>query len=253
MAQEPTRAVRAVDELCAPARPAAHPADSNSSACAVEMSAVGKSQETAWKDVLDTRGLSAAAPILEEYGLSCENDMSLLDEEDLVVLGSKLKPFPSKLLRKWVQGLGTAETENRHASSDGISVGEYLDSAAFSSAQPGFGRDAMYVINKRGLDPIARAERERQREARRALGKKCRKLHKQVQDRLRQLQEMEPEDGLCFALLVAPITGAPTLVRADGVQVVAGKPELSEVDPACTLAPRRQFACAAATRVLLRT
>ncbi len=36
--------------------------------------------------ILDTKGLSAAAPILEEYGLSCENNMSLLDEEDLVVL-----------------------------------------------------------------------------------------------------------------------------------------------------------------------
>ena len=55
--------------LCAPAGPAAHPADSNSSACAVEMSTVEKSQDTAWKDVLDTKGLSAAAPILEEYGL----------------------------------------------------------------------------------------------------------------------------------------------------------------------------------------
>ena len=69
------------------------------------MSTVGKSQDPAWKDVLDTKGLSAAATILEEYGLSCESDMLLVDEEDLVVLCSKLKPFQSKLLRKWVQGL----------------------------------------------------------------------------------------------------------------------------------------------------
>jgi hypothetical protein len=48
---------------------------------------------------------ASLTPILEEYGLSCENDMSLLEEKDLVVLCSKLKPFPSKLLRKWVQGL----------------------------------------------------------------------------------------------------------------------------------------------------
>jgi len=88
---------------------AAHPADSNSSACAVEMSTVGKSQDPAWKDVLDTKGLSAAATILEEYGLSCESDMSLVDEEDLVVLCSKLKPFQSKLLRKWVQGIGVEQ------------------------------------------------------------------------------------------------------------------------------------------------
>jgi hypothetical protein len=69
------------------------------------MLTVGKSQDTAWKDVLDTKGLSDAAPILEEYGLSCESDMSLVDEEDLVVLCSKLKLFQSKLLHKWVQGL----------------------------------------------------------------------------------------------------------------------------------------------------
>ena len=62
------------------------------------MSTVGKSQDTAWKDVLDTKGLSAAAPILQEDGLSCESDMLLVDEDDLVVLCSKLKPFQSKLL-----------------------------------------------------------------------------------------------------------------------------------------------------------
>jgi hypothetical protein len=69
------------------------------------MLTVGKSQDPAWKDVLDTKGLSAAATILQEYGLSCESDMSLVDEEDLVVLCSKLKPFQTKILRKWVQGL----------------------------------------------------------------------------------------------------------------------------------------------------
>ena len=83
-----------------------HPADSNSSACAVEMLTVGKSQDPAWKDVLDTKGLSAAATILKEYGLSCESDMSLVDEEDLAVLCSKLKQFQSKLLRKWVHRSG---------------------------------------------------------------------------------------------------------------------------------------------------
>ena len=78
-------------------------------ACAVEMSTVGESQDPPWKDVLYTKGLSAAATILEEYGLSCESDMSLVDEDDLVVLCSKLKPFQSKLLRKWVQGLGSEQ------------------------------------------------------------------------------------------------------------------------------------------------
>jgi hypothetical protein len=35
--------------------------------------------------------------------------MSLVDEDDLVVLWSKLKLFQSKLLRKWVQGLGVEQ------------------------------------------------------------------------------------------------------------------------------------------------
>ncbi len=91
--------------LCAQAGPASHPADSNSSACAVEMSTVGKSQDTAWKDVLDTKGLSVAAPILEENGPSCKSNMLLVVEEDLVVLCSKLKQFQNEILRKWVQGL----------------------------------------------------------------------------------------------------------------------------------------------------
>lgn len=73
------------------------------------MSTVGESQDPPWMDVLYTKGLSAAATILEEYGLSCESDMSLVDEDDLVVLCSKLKPFQSKLLRKWVQGLGAEQ------------------------------------------------------------------------------------------------------------------------------------------------
>ena len=75
----------------------------------MEMSTVGESQDPPWMDVLYTKGLSAAATILEEYGLSCESDMSLVDEDDLVVLCSKLKPFQSKLLRKWVQGLGSEQ------------------------------------------------------------------------------------------------------------------------------------------------
>jgi len=69
------------------------------------MSTVRKSPDTTWRALLVTKGLSAAAPILEDYGLSCENDMSLLDEDDLMTLCSKLKQFSSKLLRKWVQGL----------------------------------------------------------------------------------------------------------------------------------------------------
>jgi hypothetical protein len=32
--------------------------------------------------------------VLEEYGLSCESDMSLVDEEDLVVLETCLRGLP---------------------------------------------------------------------------------------------------------------------------------------------------------------
>ncbi len=73
------------------------------------MGLVGQLGANCLPTVLDTKRLSAAAPILEEYGLSCESNMSLVDEEDLVALCSKLKQFQSKLLRKWVQGLGAEQ------------------------------------------------------------------------------------------------------------------------------------------------
>ena len=44
----------------------------------------------------NARGLAAAACVLEEYGLSCEADVSHLDEEDLGGLTSKLKSLQSK-------------------------------------------------------------------------------------------------------------------------------------------------------------
>jgi hypothetical protein len=65
----------------------------------VKMLAGGKSHDTAWRDLLASKGLSGAAPVLEEYGLSCENDVSLLVQEDLISLGSKLKQFHSRILR----------------------------------------------------------------------------------------------------------------------------------------------------------
>jgi len=45
-----------------------------------------KSHDDVWKDLLKLKGLSAVASVLEEYGLSCEADMSLLDETDLGAL-----------------------------------------------------------------------------------------------------------------------------------------------------------------------
>ena len=58
-----------------------------------------------WKHLLERKGLTAAASVLEEYGLSCEADVSRLDETDLGALSSKLKQLQNNLLRKWVEGL----------------------------------------------------------------------------------------------------------------------------------------------------
>jgi hypothetical protein len=44
--------------------------------------------------------------------ISCENDVSLLVQEDLIALGSKLNQFHSRILRTWVQGLA-AEDQHR--------------------------------------------------------------------------------------------------------------------------------------------
>jgi hypothetical protein len=84
-----------------------------SGVCAVKMSAGGKPRDTAWRDLLASKGLSGAAHVLEEYGLSCENDMSLLVQEDLNSLGSKLKQFHSRILRTWVQGLAAEDQHHK--------------------------------------------------------------------------------------------------------------------------------------------
>ena len=66
-----------------------------------------KPHDDVWKHLLERKGLAAAASVLEEYGLSCETDVSRLDKEDLGALTSKLKPLQSRLLVKWVEGLVT--------------------------------------------------------------------------------------------------------------------------------------------------
>ena len=55
----------------------------------MKMSAGGKPRDTAWRDLLASKGISGDASVLEEYGLSCENDMSLLVQEDLNALGQQ--------------------------------------------------------------------------------------------------------------------------------------------------------------------
>jgi hypothetical protein len=60
-----------------------------------------------------SKGLSGAAPVLEGYGLSCEHDLSLLVQEDLNTLSSHLKPFHSRILRTWVQGLAAEDQHHK--------------------------------------------------------------------------------------------------------------------------------------------
>ena len=42
-----------------------------------------KPHDNVWKHLLERKGLAAATSVLEEYGLSCEADVSHLAEEDL--------------------------------------------------------------------------------------------------------------------------------------------------------------------------
>jgi hypothetical protein len=62
---------------------------------------------------MSSKGLSGAAPVLEGYGLSCEHDLSLLVQEDLNTLSSQLKPFHSRILRTWVQGLAAEDQHHK--------------------------------------------------------------------------------------------------------------------------------------------
>ena len=85
-----------------------------------------------WKHLLERKGLAAAASVLEEYGLSCEADVSHLAQEDLGALGSKLKPLQNNLLRKWVQGLATGG--NRGAILSGTPTASETPSCSLTAA-----------------------------------------------------------------------------------------------------------------------
>ena len=59
-----------------------------------------KPHDDVWKHLLERKGLSTVAGVLEEYGLSCEADVSRLDETDLGALSSKLKQLQINLLSR---------------------------------------------------------------------------------------------------------------------------------------------------------
>jgi hypothetical protein len=77
------------------------------------MSSGGNPRNTARRDLLASKGLSGAAPVLEGYGLSCENSLSILVQEDLNTLSSKLKQFHSRILLTWVQGLASEDQHHK--------------------------------------------------------------------------------------------------------------------------------------------
>ena len=56
-------------------------------------------EDTAWLPVLEKKGIHQTAWILENYGIDCETDVSLLDRDDFSKLTSNgLKPMEGKKL-----------------------------------------------------------------------------------------------------------------------------------------------------------
>jgi hypothetical protein len=94
----------------------------------VKMLSGANPHNTAWRDLLASQGLSGAAPVLEGYGLSCESDLSLMVQEDLNTLSSQLKPFHSRILRTWVQGL--AAEDEHHKRDKKRAAGDVIDCPA---------------------------------------------------------------------------------------------------------------------------
>ena len=60
-------------------------------------------QEDGWLTVLEKNRLGPAAVILENYGIDCETDLLVLDQDDFSKLASRgLKPFHVKKKKKMV-------------------------------------------------------------------------------------------------------------------------------------------------------
>ena len=97
---------------------------------------------------------------------------------------------------------------NAHHKSNGgvdILVGEFLDSTALVHARASFTLDAQYCIDD--VLPVAPTK---------ALGRKRKRLQNQIASCIRELQQLEPANGLSYALVVAPAGGTPHILRGDG-------------------------------------
>ncbi len=70
-----------------------------------------------WMEVLEKKGLHQVAGILENYGIDCETDVSLLHRDDFSKLGSNgLKPMEGKKLEHWCNAV-RARADNMLTSS----------------------------------------------------------------------------------------------------------------------------------------
>ena len=59
-------------------------------------------QEDGWLTVLEKNGLGPAATILDDYGITSESDLLVLDQDDFSKLASRgLKPLYAKKLERW--------------------------------------------------------------------------------------------------------------------------------------------------------
>ena len=56
--------------------------------------------------MLEKNGLRPAAEILEHYGIDCETDLSMLDQDDFSKLASRgMKPLHVKKLERWCEAV----------------------------------------------------------------------------------------------------------------------------------------------------
>jgi hypothetical protein len=86
-------------------------------------------EDTAWLVVLEKKGLHQAVGILENYGIDCETDVSLLDRDDFSELSSNgLKPMEGKKLERWCNAV-RARAENMLTSSLNTPAGAALPSS----------------------------------------------------------------------------------------------------------------------------
>jgi hypothetical protein len=98
-----------------------------------------------------------------------------------------------------------ATAEHKRNCGQDISVGEFLDSRALVDARASFTLDAQYFIND--VLPVPPPL---------ALERKQRRLQGQIASCISALQELEPANGLSYALVVTPAGGTPLILRGDG-------------------------------------